>query len=163
MTPIRALARAGLFVSALGLASCKEGDIPTDPGGGPPVVTELTCTVNGVPGPCTLPLDAEIASFDITLAGSSCNATNDRLRITTPVQRDLTADACHENLNKKWTVDGPFAAGTAIDIQIISTQTARTPTLQATGQFPTWTLTYEDGADADINDVVLTVVAHPSS
>ena len=163
MRPIRSLARAGLVVSAIALASCKQGDLPTDPGNGTPVVTQLTCSVNGVPGPCTLPLDASIASFDVTLAGSSCNADNDRLRVTDPAQRDLTDDACHENLNKQWTVTGPFAAGTAINIQIISTQSARTPTLQATGEFPNWTLTFEDGADADVNDVVLAVVAHPSN
>lgn len=163
MSSIRALACAGLVASAILLVSCKQGDIPTDPGDGPPVVTQLTCVVNGAPGPCTLPVDAAIASFDVTLSASSCNADNDRLRITTPVQRDLTSDACHESLNKKWTVDGPFAAGTPIDIQIISTQSVRTPTLQATGQFPNWTLTFEDGADDDINDVVLAVVAHPST
>lgn len=163
MIPIRVLACAGLVVSAISLSSCKEGDIPTDPGDGPPVVTQLSCSVNGSPGPCTLPVDAAIGSFDVTLAASSCNADNDRLRITDPAQTDLTGDACHENLNKKWTVNGPFPAGTDINVQIISTQTARTPTLQATGQFPNWTLTFEDGADADINDVVLAVVAHPSN
>lgn len=162
MTPIRALAHAGLLLSAVSIAGCKQGDIPTDPGDGPPVVTQLTCSVNGAPGPCTLPVDAAITSFDVTLTASSCAASNDRLRITSPVQRDLTDDACHENLNKKWTVTGPFPAGSAINVQIISTQLERAPSLSATGQYPNWTLTFEDGGDADINDVVLSVVAHGS-
>ena len=163
MTPIRAVASFAGLLSALSVASCKTGDFPTNPGDGPPVVTQLTCTVNGVPGACTLPVDASIASFDVTLTASSCAASNDRLRITQPVQRDLTDDACHENINKKWTVSGPFPAGSAINIQIVSTQLERTPTLQATGQYPNWTLTFEDGGDADLNDVVLAVVAHASN
>jgi len=162
MTPMRALAHAGLCLSAVSLAGCKTGDIPTDPGSGPPVVTQLTCTQNGTPGPCTLPVGVAIASFDVTLTASSCAASNDRLRITQPIQRDLTDDACHESLNKKWTVTGPFPAGSEINVQIVSSQLERAPSLQATGQYPNWTLTFEDGGDADVNDVVLSVVAHPS-
>ena len=162
MTPIRAAAALGAALSAFAMVSCKTGDIPTDPGSGPPVVTQLTCSVNGTPGACTLPLDAAVSSFDVTLTSSSCNATNDRLRIVSPVEKDLTPDACHENLNKHWSVNGPFPAGAAINVQIISTQLERAPSLVATGQFPNWTLTFEDGGDSDINDVVLSVVANPS-
>ena len=158
MIPIRA--RAGALLLAAAIAGCKTGDFATNPGDGPPVVTEPTCTVNGVAGPCTLPVEADISSFDVTLTSSSCNATDDRLRITQPVAKDLTSDACHENIGKKWTVNGPFPAGTAINVQIISSQLERAPSLRATGQFPNWTLTFEDGGDSDINDVVLAVTAH---
>jgi len=158
MIPIRA--RAGALILAVSLAACKTGDFATNPGDGPPVVTDPTCTVNGVVGPCTLPVDVAIASFDVTLTSSSCNATDDHLRITQPVTKDLTSDACHENIGKKWTVAGPFPAGSAINVQIISSQLERAPSLLATGQFPNWTLTFEDGGDSDINDVVLAVTAH---
>jgi hypothetical protein len=158
MIPIRA--RSGALILAASIAGCSTGDFATNPGDGPPVVTEPTCTVNGVAGPCTLPVQSDISSFDITLTSSSCNATDDHLRVTQPVVKDLTSDACHENLGKKWSVNGPFPAGSAINVQIISTQLQRPPSLKAEGQFPNWTLTFEDGGDSDINDVVLAVTAH---
>ncbi len=159
----RTLVAAAGAVGLLALCACKTGDYATAPGDGPAVVTQLTCTQNGVPGACTLPVEAAITSFDVIMAGSSCAATNDRLRIVSPTTDDLTSDACHVPMNKKWTISGPYAGGSAINIQMLSSQLERTPILQATGQYPQWTLTFEDGGDADINDVVLTVTAHPAS
>jgi hypothetical protein len=34
--------------------------------------------------------------------------------------------------------------------------------LQVAGEYPEWTLTYEDGADSDFNDMVLTLTALPA-
>lgn len=160
MTPIRALAGAATLVTVLALAACKTGDIPTDPGEDPPVVTQITCPETGTPGPCPLPVDATIQSFDVVLTSTSCDATNNHLRITAPVEQDLTDDACHDQVGRKWTITGPFAAGTSISVEIISSQLARPPQLSSTGQFPNWTLAFEDGGDADLNDVVLSITAH---
>lgn len=161
MISTRVLAGPAALAAVLALAGCKTGDFMTDPGSNPPVVTPLTCTQNGTAAPCTLPSDSTVTAFDIVLVSSSCDAVDDYLRVTQPVTRQLTADACHEQVNKTWTINGPFAAGTALNVEIVSTQLQRPPSLQATGQYPQWTLTFEDGGDSDFNDVVLTVTARP--
>ena len=63
MGRFRVLAATVALAGVVAAAGCKTGDISTNPGEEPPVVTPITCTVNGVAGPCTLPVTADIASF----------------------------------------------------------------------------------------------------
>jgi hypothetical protein len=160
MFSARRFAAAATTAVIIVLAGCKTGDVPTNPGEEPPVVTQITCPETGNPGPCPLSVDSTITSFDIVLSSTSCDATDNHLRITEPVKRDLTDDACHDQVGKRWTVDGPFPAGTSINVEIVSSQLAREPELVSSGAFPGWTLTFEDGGDVDLNDVVLKVTAH---
>ena len=39
---------------------------------------------------------------------------------------------------------------------------ANAPRLQVTGEYPVWTLTYEDGGDNDFNDLHMTLTALPT-
>lgn len=163
MRQFRMLAATVALVGALAAAGCTTGDISTNPGDPTPVVTPITCTVNGVAGPCTLPVSAEIGSFEVVLTSRSCDAHGNRLRVTEPGQSELTDDACYQTIGKKWTFNGTYPAGTAINIAIVSAPLPNPAALRATGSYPQWTLNFEDGGDTDFDDVVLTVTAHPKS
>ncbi len=156
-------AATAAIAAAVSAAGCSTGDIAVNPGEDPPVTTPLTCTVNGVVGPCTLPVSTDIASFDVVLTSRSCDAHGNRLRVTQPVQTELTDDACYLAIGKKWTFSGPYPAGTVIDIAIVSVPLPNPAALRATGSYPQWTLNFEDGGDSDFDDVVLTVTAHPKT
>ncbi|MEO8225218.1 MAG: hypothetical protein ABI661_10475 [Gammaproteobacteria bacterium] len=163
MRSFRSFVATAAIAASVAAAGCSTGDIAVGPGEQPPVVTALTCTVNGVVGPCTLPVSADIGSFDVVLTGLSCDAHGNRLRVTQPLQSELTDDACYMPIGKKWMFSGTYPGGTAIDIAIVSAPLPNPSALRATGSYPQWTLEFEDGGDSDFNDVVLTVTAHPKT
>jgi PKD repeat protein len=130
-----------------------------------PVVTSLTCVDGSAPGgfvACTLKLTVE-SGFKVVLDESSCDAHGNLFRITAPVTETLTSDGCYEQIGKTLEVPGPFPAGTEISAEMVAPLLVNAPQLRVSGDFPTWTLTYEDGADSDFNDMKLTLTALPTN
>jgi PKD repeat protein len=130
----------------------------------PPAVTTLSCVDGNAPGgfvACTLRLEAE-AGFEVVLNSSSCDAHGNTFRVTTPEQVTLTTDGCYDQAGKKITVAGPFAAGTEINAEVVAPLLQNPPRLKVEGAYPSWHLTYEDGGDADFNDLDLTLTALPT-
>jgi hypothetical protein len=152
------------------LAACSGGSDVTSPGGGggggggaggnggPPVTSQLTCMQpNGTSSQCDLTL-TNAGGFIITLVSTSCDARGNTLTLLKPVQQTLLTDGCYSP-PQHWTFPGPYPAGTGISLQIVSPQLQRAPSLQATGAYPDWTIKFEDGGDADLNDLVLQLQA----
>lgn len=144
---------AALLLLSLIVASACGGTEP-----GQEVETPLQCA-NG--NNCTLPLP-EAARFEVTLTSTSCEAGGNEVKITKPLVQTLTTNACYETVGTKWSFDGPYPAGTVLDFTIVSKIIGGTPALRASGSYPTWTITFEDGADTDFNDIVLSVKAYPT-
>ena len=138
-----------LVIFAATLAGC--GTEPSEE-----VETPLECGGE----PCDLPLE-EGDAIRITLTSTSCDAVNNAIRITAPasVAQVLTANACYETPGRECEFAGPFPNPSAIDFTIDSRIIDGDPALRATGTYPTWTISFEDGADEDFNDIVLTVEA----
>lgn len=143
----------------LGLSACNS----TDPDQGPPVVADLECGEPGAPASaCTLPIAQPTTEFEVVLVSKSCTAQGNTISVVSPVARELTDNACYEDVGETWNFDGPFAAGTVLDFRINSFGFANPPSLLATGTYPNWTLTFEDGGDQDFNDIILRVTATPA-
>jgi PKD domain len=129
-----------------------------------PIVTSLSCVDGSAPGgfvACTLKLEQE-AGFKVVLNSSSCEAHGNIFRTTVPISGTLTDDGCYEQSGKQLVFAGPFAAGTEIGAEVVAPLLANPPRLQVSGAYPVWTLTYEDGGDADFNDLQLTLTALPT-
>jgi PKD repeat protein len=129
-----------------------------------PVVTRLSCVDANAPGgfvACTLKLEAE-AGLQVLLNSSSCQAHGDVFRIIAPVQATLTGDGCYEQAGKIITLDGPFAAGTEINAEVIAPLLKNAPRLKVEGSYPVWHLTFEDGGDSDYNDLDISLTALPT-
>jgi hypothetical protein len=129
-----------------------------------PAVTTLSCVDGSVPGgfvACTLKLEAE-AGFKVVLNRSSCDAHGNMFRVTAPVTGTLTNDGCYEQDGKQLGFAGPFPAGTEINAEVVAPRLTYPPRLKVVGAYPTWSLTYEDGADADFDDLDMTLTALPT-
>jgi hypothetical protein len=129
-----------------------------------PVVTTLSCVNPSAPGgfvACTLTLESE-AGFKVVLDHSSCEAHGNVFRVTAPVPGTLTNDGCYEQDGKELLFAGPFEAGTEISAEVVAPLLANRPELRVSGQYPVWQLTFEDGADADFNDLEMTLTALPT-
>lgn len=144
-----------LLCAAATVSACKSSTEPK-----PPVVSQLTCAdPGGTISNCTLDLTTA-GGFTITLTRNECAATGNVLYLTSPVADTLSTDACHATRGTVWTFGTPpLAAGTQIGISIQSPQLTNPPALRVEGAYPTWTVNFEDGADSDFNDLVLTVQA----
>lgn len=129
-----------------------------------PVVTSLSCVDGSAPGgfvSCKLKLEAP-AGYKVVLNSHSCTAHGNVFRITEPVVDTLTSDGCYEaTVNKQILRPGPYPAGTEISAEVIAPLLQNAPQLRVSGDYPEWTLTYEDGEDQDFNDLVMTVTALP--
>ena len=129
-----------------------------------PVVTTLTCVDGNAPGgfvSCKLRLEAP-AGYKVVLNSHACTAHGNVFRIVEPVVDTLTNDGCYETQTGKEILRaGPYPAGTEIAAEVIAPLLASPPQLRVSGSYPEWTLTYEDGADQDFDDMVLTVTALP--
>jgi hypothetical protein len=129
-----------------------------------PVVTTLLCEDPKTQGgfvACTLKLQSE-AGFKVVLNNSSCEAHGNVFRVTAPVAGTLTNDGCYEQDGKELLFAGPFAAGTEISAEVVAPLLASPPRLVVAGEYPVWQLTFEDGYDADFNDLEMTLTALPS-
>jgi hypothetical protein len=130
-----------------------------------PVVTTLSCVDASAPGgfvACTLRLEEE-AGFQVVLNGHSCDAHGNVFRVTAPVLGVLTNDGCYQSAGTQLKFDGPFPAGTEINAEVVAPLLRNRPQLRVSGVYPNWTLTFEDGADADFNDLQMTLTALPTS
>jgi PKD repeat protein len=142
----------------------KTGSVTKTATATPPAVTTLTCSDPNSSGgfvACTLTLQAE-AGFQVRLNGSSCEAHGDVFRVIVPEVATLTTDGCYEQPGKTITLAGPYAPGTEINAEVIAPLLKNPPSLRVTGDYPVWHLTFEDGADADFNDLDLTLTAVPT-
>jgi hypothetical protein len=129
-----------------------------------PVVTSLSCVDGTAPGgfvACTLKLEQE-AGFKVVLDASSCEAHGNVFRTTAPLGATLTDDGCYERSGKQLVFAGPFEPGTEIGAEVVAPLLANPPRLRVDGSYPVWVLTYEDGYDADFNDLQLTLTALPT-
>jgi hypothetical protein len=128
------------------------------------VVTTLSCVDPSAPGgfvACTLRLEQE-AGFKVVLNGSSCEAHGNIFRVTAPVVGILTNDGCYQAAGTQLIFGGPFPAGTEINAEVVAPLLANRPQLRVGGSYPEWTLTFEDGGDADFNDLQMTLTALPT-
>jgi hypothetical protein len=107
---------------------------------------------------CELSLTSP-GGFQVELAGTSCQAHGNTVRLTKPHAQTLTADGCYEGAGRQWTFTGPFSAGTTISLEVEAARFDHLPTLRVTGAYPTWHIEFEDGFDDDFNDLVLDVRA----
>jgi hypothetical protein len=129
-----------------------------------PAVTSLSCVDGSSSGgfvACTLRLEQE-AGFKVVLNSSSCDAHGNLFRITSPVTQTLTDDGCYDQIGKQIVFAAAFPAGTEISAEVVAPRLANAPQLRVSGSYPEWTLTYEDGADQDFNDLVMTLTALPT-
>jgi len=128
-----------------------------------PVVASLSCVDASAPGgfvACKLKL-TEAAGYKVTLVSSSCDAHGNLFRVVEPVVDTLTVDGCYEANGTEILRAGPYPAGTEISAEIVAPLLVNAPRLRVTGSYPQWTLEFEDGADTDFNDLVMTVTALP--
>jgi PKD repeat protein len=129
-----------------------------------PIVTSLSCVDGTAPGgfvSCTLKLEQE-AGFKVVLNSSSCEAHGNIFRTTAPISGTLTEDGCFEKAGKQLVFAGPFPAGTEIGAEVVAPLLTNPPRLRVSGEYPVWTLTYEDGYDNDYDDMQLTLTALPT-
>jgi hypothetical protein len=130
-----------------------------------PVVASLSCVEPSAPGgfvSCKLTL-TEPAGYKVVLQSSSCDAHGNLFRITEPVVDTLTTDGCHEQTGVEIVRAGPYPAGTQIGAEVVAPLLQNAPRLKVTGQYPEWTLEFEDGVDQDFNDLVMVLTALPTN
>ena len=150
------VAVAILGIALSGMLAC-DGTGPE----GPPVDSELQCGDPGSPPvECTLPLEQR-SRFTITLVSTSCLAPGNTILLISPESDELTDDACYEGAGKTWEYNDAYEAATQLDFRIVSAQAPNPPRFLASGSYPNWTLTFEDGYDTDFDDIVLQVTATP--
>ena len=150
------VAALAMVAALTGVVACNENE-PS----GPPVQAPLECGAPGAPAEaCVLPLE-QASSFEIELVSTSCTANGNKVVLISPVLDELTNNACDESAGETWNFPGPYAAGTELNFRIESFELASPPSLRATGAYPVWTLTFEDGGDSDFNDIILRVTATP--
>jgi PKD repeat protein len=126
----------------------------------------LTC--NGVV--CKLVLD-QPSTVQVELTSRECTARNNTFVITAPIVDTLLDDGCYAPAEGTvWDLNGGtvFPAGTELDAEVISgsLKLETEPALHVLGEYPSWTLEFDDGEDAqppepDFNDLVITITATP--
>jgi PKD repeat protein len=163
--PVHVYAQPGDYTVKLTVTddSAATGSRSRDATASQKVVTSLTCADGSAPGgfvACKLRLE-EPSGFKVVLNSSSCTAHGNVFRVTEPVVDTLTIDGCYETSGKQIYFAGPFPAGTDIGAEVIAPLLANPPALRVSGAYPEWTLHYEDGADADFDDLIMTVTALP--
>lgn len=125
------------------------------------IVTTLECTPGGsAEFNCAMVL-SESTGFSVTLQDSDCTAHGNTVRLLEPQAQILTTDGCYATKGSTWAFDGPFPAGTAVTMEIVSAKLANPPGVEIAGEYPSWTVNFEDGDDADFNDLVLAISATP--
>ena len=149
-----------VLLAAFGSACSKDSTGP-----GEPVVTALSCADGGAPGEfvaCSLELQ-QPAGFKVRLESSDCRAHGNIFRIVEPIVDTLFTDGCYVPVGTEVIHAEPFPAGTSIAAEVIAPVLDNPPQLQVTGEYPEWTLTFEDGDDDDFNDLIMTLTALPQA
>jgi hypothetical protein len=101
---------------------------------------------------------AEPGGFELEVVGTSCAAQGNTVTVVEPVTGTLTTNGCAD-LGATFREDGPFDAGTEIRLAFRSGYTGGTGDVRVTGGYPEWRVAFEDGYDADYNDLVVAVRA----
>ena len=130
-----------------------------------PVVTSLTCSdaaQSDTYVACTLQLE-EPAGFKVRVTSSNCRAHGNVFRVTAPVLDTLVTDGCYAPVGTEIVHTGPFPVGTSIAAEVIAPLLDNPPALRVTGEYPEWTLTYEDGVDDDFDDLIMVLTALPQA
>lgn len=155
MTISRGASAIALALAATFLGACRD-----DPLG--PRTIGLECEeTDGSVTACDLILEQE-AGFRITLISTSCAASGNTVLVTKPAVADpvVTDDGCSESPGVLAEYPGPFPAGTAVGLQLDSPRAGRNSGLIARGNFNEgWIIEFEDGADTDFDDLVLSFTA----
>ncbi len=140
-------------------SACKDHNSPQQT-----AVTHFTCADSASGGQvgCTLTL-AQSTGFTVTLDSSSCTRHGNKIRLISPIDSTLTADACYAAVNQVWAFPGPFSAGTNVAMEVVSNVLNNPPSLRVTGSYPTWHAVFEDGFDQDFNDLFMTIQADSAS
>jgi PKD repeat protein len=112
------------------------------------------------------------ASVVVTVTSRDCTADGNTLIITEPEDPDFVVfdDGCSLVPPQTFPLNGgaQYAAGTELRAQMISGSDDPgriAPALQVTGEYPSWTLNFDDGEDPtgpgepDFDDIVMTVTA----
>jgi PKD repeat protein len=120
---------------------------------------------------CTLDVTKK-ATISVRMVSTNCTARGNTLTITAPnFSQTIFTNGCNvKPLPKDFPVNAPnsFAAGTQLQAQITSGSTDPTrvpPQLRISGEFPKWTLEFDDGenptgpGEPDFNDLVMEVNA----
>lgn len=145
--------RVVLVFAALFFGACK-GDKGVGPG--ETTTTTLTCAGTGGSTSCTIPLSGA-SKLTIEVVSTACQAHGNLLRVVTPTANELSRDACYLSVGTKWDFSGPFTGTASLNMSVTSQSFEFPPSLTVTGAAPTWQIIFEDGYDADQNDVILRV------
>jgi hypothetical protein len=147
-----------VLVIGLTLGCGSDSTSPSNPPG-PPIDTKLTCSnPDGSVSECSLEL-GNAGGIDVTIQSTACKAADNKLHLLVPVDSVLTINGCALTAGTKWSFPGPFTAGTKVSLQVTSATLQFPPKLLVTGSYPTWTVTFEDGGDNDMNDIILQITA----
>jgi hypothetical protein len=131
--------------------ACKDPADPIEE----PVTVGMTC---GTPSGTTIPCEIQLGSatsFRVTLVSSDCRALANVVRLTKPTEVVLTVNACGETAGRSWVFN--VAANSVAALAITGGQERSAPQLRVEGAASPWTIRYEDGFDADFDDIVLRV------
>jgi hypothetical protein len=151
---------ATLFQAVIVVVGSSCADDPIAP---EPIKSVLSCTEpNGRRIQCDLLLE-QIGGFTLTLTSRECLAHGNTLTLTKPTVQVLSSDACTLPPGTTWSFPGPYPVGTAVSLEILSPKLNHDPGLLADGEYPAWTLTFEDGFDEDFDDLILALHAEPSA
>jgi hypothetical protein len=123
------------------------------------VVTEkFSCVSGGSIIDCQIIL-VNAGGLNVAVKSTSCTAPDNKIELLSPVNSVLTTNGCQLATGQTWAFPGPYAAGTEVKLRVTSAQLQFPPQLRVTGSYPNWEVSFEDGGDADLNDIVLTVTA----
>ncbi len=163
------IGRLVTFLVAVWTAACSEepaGNLITAPEGPEPIINTRADSLpqigsDGSPITTTriaaisivLPVES---GFTVEFVDSKCAAVGNRVTLTSPVFQVLLTSACQAAFPQTWPFDGPFPAGTAI-VFLFRPGTRHPGAIRVSGDFPAWTLRFEDSTDDDFNDLVFTV------
>jgi len=158
MTRYRGASVIAVLLGAAFLGACRD-----DPLG--PRLIGLECRQpDGSLQECELIL-TEAGGFQITLLFTECIVSGNAVRVTKPAVAEpiVTDDGCAESPGVLASFPGPYAAGTPVSIQIESAHANQDSALRASGEFPAWTVEFEDGGDDDFDDLILRIEHLPAT
>jgi PKD domain-containing protein len=168
--PVHAYASAGSYNATLTVTdSAGASDSITKPVQPQAPTADLTCTnatTAGGPSTCSFTLPEAARVRAVLTDTVPCGAHGDVFAFTAPVADTLTSDGCFAPAGTQ--VELPSSpAGTQVSFNIVGGLTQYMTAVQASGQYPEWTLKVEDavGAPWPVDfadmDVTLTVLPGP--
>lgn len=108
----------------------------------------------------TMTLLVDIDSFRIELDSRSCASPTNTVTVVSITTSVLSGTMCQVPEDTVWSFPNAYDADESIVLDFESG--AGSGQIRIEGMFPDWTASFEDGADNDFNDFILSVVAFPS-